>query len=194
MWGRTRSGRAGASVPAVLAAAEQGGCGWQPPPPHVQGVCAHAGHVASVRVVPSQRAQLWVPAPAAGCRRRRSWGGASTAMQIAAPAPCPRSACPAAAPPPPPSGCALQATPAPPGAGRSPAALLTSVHISFTFSRIMLQCRSNALMRPSSLWLFLQLISTCARQEQRMGGRVRRCSRLQAASRRPGRPRWLPCL
>lgn len=38
---------------------------------------------------------------------------------------------------------------------------LTSVHISFTFSRIMLQCLSNALTRPSSLWLLRQLISTC---------------------------------
>ena len=36
----------------------------------------------------------------------------------------------------------------------------TSVHISFTFSRIMLQCLSNALMRPSSFLLLRQLIST----------------------------------
>lgn len=38
---------------------------------------------------------------------------------------------------------------------------LTSVHISVTFSMIMLQCLSNALIRPRSLWLFLQLIRTC---------------------------------
>ena len=36
-----------------------------------------------------------------------------------------------------------------------------SVHISLTFSSTMLQCRSNALTRPSSFLLFLQLISTC---------------------------------
>lgn len=40
--------------------------------------------------------------------------------------------------------------------------ILTSVHISLTFSRIMLQCLSNAFTRPSSLWLLRQLISTCA--------------------------------
>lgn len=38
----------------------------------------------------------------------------------------------------------------------------TSVHISFTFSRIMLQCLSKAFTRPSSLWLLRQLISTCS--------------------------------
>lgn len=43
----------------------------------------------------------------------------------------------------------------------APPSLRTSVHISLTFSRIMLQCRSNAFTRPSSLWLFLQLINTC---------------------------------
>lgn len=37
---------------------------------------------------------------------------------------------------------------------------LTSVHISFTFSSIMLQCLSKAFTRPSSLWLLRQLIST----------------------------------
>mmetsp|Transcript_1401 Transcript_1401/g.4173 ORF Transcript_1401/g.4173 Transcript_1401/m.4173 type:complete len:211 (+) Transcript_1401:171-803(+) len=37
----------------------------------------------------------------------------------------------------------------------------TSVHISLTFSRIMLQCLSNAFTRASSFRLFLQLISTC---------------------------------
>lgn len=37
----------------------------------------------------------------------------------------------------------------------------TSVHISFTFSRIMLQCRSNARTLASSFLLFLQLIRTC---------------------------------
>lgn len=36
----------------------------------------------------------------------------------------------------------------------------TSVHISLTFSRTMLQCRSKALTRPKSFLLFLQLIST----------------------------------
>ena len=36
-----------------------------------------------------------------------------------------------------------------------------SVHISFTFSRTMLQCLSKALTRPSSFLLFLQLMSTC---------------------------------
>ena len=36
-----------------------------------------------------------------------------------------------------------------------------SVHISLTFSSTMLQCRSNALTRPSSFLLFLQLMSTC---------------------------------
>lgn len=37
----------------------------------------------------------------------------------------------------------------------------TSVHISFTFSKTMLQCLSKALTRPSSFLLFLQLIRTC---------------------------------
>ena len=37
----------------------------------------------------------------------------------------------------------------------------TSVQTSFTFSRTMLQCRSNALTRANSLWLFRTLISTC---------------------------------
>lgn len=37
---------------------------------------------------------------------------------------------------------------------------LTSVHISLTFSNTILQCRSNALTRPRSFLLFLQLIST----------------------------------
>lgn len=37
----------------------------------------------------------------------------------------------------------------------------TSVHISFTLSRTMLQCRSNALTRPSSFLLLRQLIKTC---------------------------------
>ena len=41
---------------------------------------------------------------------------------------------------------------------------LTSVHISFTFSRIMLQCLSNAFTLPRSFLLFLQFISTCAGQ------------------------------
>uniref|UniRef100_A0A1J3FXY8 Uncharacterized protein n=1 Tax=Noccaea caerulescens TaxID=107243 RepID=A0A1J3FXY8_NOCCA len=36
----------------------------------------------------------------------------------------------------------------------------TSVHISLTFSRTMLQCLSNALTRPSSFLLFRQLINT----------------------------------
>mmetsp|Transcript_2040 Transcript_2040/g.3195 ORF Transcript_2040/g.3195 Transcript_2040/m.3195 type:complete len:260 (+) Transcript_2040:678-1457(+) len=36
-----------------------------------------------------------------------------------------------------------------------------SVHISVTFSKIMLQWRSNALTRASSLWLLRQLMSTC---------------------------------
>lgn len=38
----------------------------------------------------------------------------------------------------------------------------TSVHISFTFSRTMLQCLSKAFTRPRSFLLFLQLMSTCA--------------------------------
>lgn len=38
----------------------------------------------------------------------------------------------------------------------------TSVHISLTFSSSMLQCLSNAFTRASSLWLFLQLMSTCS--------------------------------
>ena len=38
---------------------------------------------------------------------------------------------------------------------------LTSVHISFTFSRIMLQCLSKAFTLPRSFRLFLQLMSTC---------------------------------
>lgn len=37
----------------------------------------------------------------------------------------------------------------------------TSVHISFTFSRIMLQCLSKAFTLPSSLRLFLKLMRTC---------------------------------
>jgi len=37
----------------------------------------------------------------------------------------------------------------------------TSVHISLTFSRTMLQCRSNALTLPRSFLLFRQLMSTC---------------------------------
>merc|ERR1712001_3201 len=36
-----------------------------------------------------------------------------------------------------------------------------SVHISFTFSKTILQCRSNAFTRPSSFLLFRQLIRTC---------------------------------
>ena len=36
-----------------------------------------------------------------------------------------------------------------------------SVHISFTFSNTILQCRSNAFTRPSSFLLFRQLIRTC---------------------------------
>lgn len=36
----------------------------------------------------------------------------------------------------------------------------TSVHISLTFSRTILQWRSNALTRPRSFLLFLQLMST----------------------------------
>jgi hypothetical protein len=69
-----------------------------------------------------------------------------------------------------PLGCAARGTPqagaARPGAqaraapgGRWPR---TSVHISLTFSRIMLQCLSNALTRARSLWLLRQLMSTCA--------------------------------
>jgi hypothetical protein len=38
---------------------------------------------------------------------------------------------------------------------------ITSVHISFTFSRIMLQCLSKAFTLPRSFRLFLQLMSTC---------------------------------
>lgn len=45
--------------------------------------------------------------------------------------------------------------------GRRRRTLGTSVHISWTFSRIMLQWRSNAFTRPSSFLLFRQLISTC---------------------------------
>jgi hypothetical protein len=37
----------------------------------------------------------------------------------------------------------------------------TSVHISFTFSRTILQCRSNAFTRANILWLFRQFIRTC---------------------------------
>lgn len=37
----------------------------------------------------------------------------------------------------------------------------TSVHISFTFSKIMLQCLSKALTLANSFLLFLQLIKTC---------------------------------
>ena len=37
----------------------------------------------------------------------------------------------------------------------------TSLQISFTFSNTMLQCRSKALTRPSSLRFFRQLIKTC---------------------------------
>jgi len=36
-----------------------------------------------------------------------------------------------------------------------------SVHISFTFSSTILQCRSNALTRPNNFLLFRQLIRTC---------------------------------
>lgn len=44
-----------------------------------------------------------------------------------------------------------------------------SVHISFTFSSTMLQCRSKALTRANSLWLLRQLMSTCAN----IGSRIR---------------------
>lgn len=37
----------------------------------------------------------------------------------------------------------------------------SSVHISFTFSKTILQCLSNALTRPRSFLLFLQFINTC---------------------------------
>ena len=43
----------------------------------------------------------------------------------------------------------------------TPPPLGVSVHISLTFSSTMLQCLSNALTRPSSFLLFLQLMSTC---------------------------------
>ena len=43
-----------------------------------------------------------------------------------------------------------------------PCATRTSVQNSLTFSRIMLQCRSKALTRPSSFLLLRQLMSTCA--------------------------------
>ena len=39
---------------------------------------------------------------------------------------------------------------------------ITSVHISLTFSRTMLQWRSNAFTRPSSFLLLRQFMSTCA--------------------------------
>lgn len=45
--------------------------------------------------------------------------------------------------------------------GRRCARLRTSVHISFTFSKIMLQCLSKALTLANSFLLFLQLIKTC---------------------------------
>jgi hypothetical protein len=56
----------------------------------------------------------------------------------------------------------------------------TSVHISFTFSSTILQCRSNALTRPSSLRLLRQLISTC--------GQGRRCHRNTRAGRSESGP------
>merc|ERR1712038_1123082 len=37
----------------------------------------------------------------------------------------------------------------------------SSVHISFTFSRTILQCRSKALTRPNNFLLFLQFMRTC---------------------------------
>ena len=43
----------------------------------------------------------------------------------------------------------------------SKAGYITSVHISFTFSSIMLQCLSKALTRPNNFLLFRQLINTC---------------------------------
>ena len=49
--------------------------------------------------------------------------------------------------------------------GRRPS-FITSVHISFTFSKIMLQCLSNAFTLPRSFLLFLQLISTCSRRSR----------------------------
>ena len=49
--------------------------------------------------------------------------------------------------------------------GRKPR-FITSVHISFTFSKIMLQCLSNAFTLPRSFLLFLQLISTCSRRSR----------------------------
>ena len=39
--------------------------------------------------------------------------------------------------------------------------IFTSVHISFTFSKIILQCLSKAFTLPKSFLLFLQLMSTC---------------------------------
>lgn len=39
--------------------------------------------------------------------------------------------------------------------------LTYSVHISFTFSRTMFECLSNALTLPSSFLLFLSEINTC---------------------------------
>ena len=37
----------------------------------------------------------------------------------------------------------------------------TSVHISFTFSKTMLQCLSKAFTRPNNFLLFRQFINTC---------------------------------
>ncbi len=50
--------------------------------------------------------------------------------------------------------------------------MLTSVHISFTFSKIMLQCLSKAFTRPSSFLLFRQLMSTCERLSAVSHGRL----------------------
>ena len=62
----------------------------------------------------------------------------------------------------------------------------TSVHISLTFSKIILQCLSNALTLPNSFLLFLQFMSTCNKLVSILDGNnstQRTCKRRHQAAR-----------
>jgi hypothetical protein len=73
-----------------------------------------------------------------------------------------------------------------------------SVHISFTFSRTMLQCRSKALQRASNLRLFRQLMRICvwlrtAVWRSERGPLVNSCVSSRPSSYSVSSPLGLPC-
>ncbi len=55
----------------------------------------------------------------------------------------------------------------------------TSVHISFTFSKTMLQWRSKAFTLARSLWLLRQLINTCRNRKKKKSEEEKRRIRLR---------------